>query len=77
MAPHVLSGASADSKPNLGGASTQDLRIPVKAESSDDLTTLSKRDIIIFSGTLILSCTPASPASPPTPPKSCQQEAIR
>jgi len=58
MAPHVLSsdpaGAAPElerAKPNLGGATPQDLRIPIKSsESSDDLAGLSKRDIIIFSG---------------------------
>ncbi|KAF8251074.1 HAD-like protein [Wilcoxina mikolae CBS 423.85] len=67
MAPHVLltdpvkAPEPEKSKPNLGGATTQDLRVPIKTvESSDDLSSLSKRDIIIFSdfdGTIFMQDT--------------------
>jgi hypothetical protein len=63
MAPHVLFADPVKapelekSKPVLGGTTTQDLRVPVKTvESSDDLSSLSKRDIIIFSGDVLVSC---------------------
>lgn len=78
MAPHVLSTDPVKapepekSKPNLGGATTQDLRVPIRSvESSDDLSSLSKRDIIIFSGLLLPpSPLPTLPRSKPFPPEN-------
>ncbi|KAI5793093.1 HAD-like domain-containing protein [Geopyxis carbonaria] len=67
MAPHVLNvdpiklPELQKNKPNLGGATTQDLRVPVKAvDYTDDLSALPKRDIIIFSdfdGTIFMQDT--------------------
>lgn len=65
MAPHSdPAGAAPElerAKPNLGGATPQDLRVPIKSsDSSDDLAGLSKRAIIIFSdfdGTIFMQDT--------------------
>jgi hypothetical protein len=57
MSPHTTNNDPSKApelekpKPNLGGATAQDLRVPIKSsDSSDDLTGMNKRDIIIFSG---------------------------
>jgi hypothetical protein len=57
MAPHNTNNDPSKApeleknKPNLGGATAQDLRVPIKSsDSSDDLSGMNKRDIIIFSG---------------------------
>lgn len=67
MPPHVLNTDPVNApeleknKPNLGSTSVQDLRVPIKSsDSNTDLSSLPKRDIIIFSdfdGTIFMQDT--------------------